>query len=161
MEQDLLKLKNDASSLILSAEDEKELNEIKLDFLGKNGKLTQLVKEIKNVPQDRRPEVGKLANEIISTVAELLKNRLSELKGVKGEAIKKEAIDITLPGIRPPLGHLHLITQAIEEISQVFKHIGFTRARYPEIEWDWYAFESLNFPPNHPARDDWETFFID
>ncbi|MCL5970351.1 MAG: phenylalanine--tRNA ligase subunit alpha, partial [Patescibacteria group bacterium] len=62
--------------------------------------------------------------------------------------------------VLPALGHLHLVTQAIDEITGIFEHIGFTRVRYPEIEWDWYSFTALNFPPNHPARDDWETFFI-
>ena len=161
MEQDLLKLKNDASSLIIAADDERELNAIKLDFLGKSGKLTELVKEIKKVPEERRPEVGRLANEILSSVEELLKTRTAELSGKKKLATKKEYLDITLPGKKPPLGHLHLITEAIEEISEIFTHIGFNRVRYPEVEWDWYAFGALNFPENHPARDDWETFFID
>ncbi len=161
MEQDLIKLKNDASSLIIAAEDETELNEIKLNFLGKSGKLTELVKGLKNIPEDRRPEIGKLANEILNSVAELLERRIAEFKGVKREAFKKEFLDITLPGQKPPLGHLHLISQAIEEISDIFSRIGFTRVRHPEVEWDWYAFGALNFPENHPARDDWETFFID
>lgn len=161
MEQDLLKLKNDASSLIIAAEDAAEVNAIKLDFLGKSGKLTELLKEIKNVPLERRPEVGKLANEILSSVEELIEIKLIEFKGKKAESKKSETLDITLPGTRPPLGHLHLITQAIEEISDIFAHIGFTRVRHPEVEWDWYAFGALNFPENHPARDDWETFFID
>ncbi len=161
MEQDLLKLKNDASSLILAAEDAAELNQIKLDFLGKSGKLTELLKQIKDVPIDRRPEVGRLANEILASVEELLDTRISDFKGKKIEAKRQERLDITLPGIRPPLGHLHLITQAIDEISDIFAHIGFTRVRHPEVEWDWYGFGALNFPENHPARDDWETFFID
>src|SRR3990167_10068113 len=161
MEQDLLKIKNDASSLIIAAEDEQELNAIKLDFMGRSGKLTKLVKEIKNVPEDRRAEVGRLANEILGSVEELIERRLTELKGRKRAAVKKQTMDITLPGKRPQVGHLHLITQAIEEISIIFEHIGFTRVRYPEVEWDWYAFGSLNFPKDHPARDDWETFFIE
>jgi phenylalanyl-tRNA synthetase alpha chain len=161
MEQELIKLKNDASSLIIAAESASELNEIKLDFLGKSGKLTLLLKDIKKVPEERRAEVGKLANEILLSVEELVKTRESEFSGVKKTAIKRQHLDITLPGIRPPLGHLHLISQAISEISEIFSHIGFTRVRYPEVEWDWYAFGSLNFPDNHPARDDWETFFID
>jgi phenylalanyl-tRNA synthetase alpha chain len=161
MEQDLLKVKNDASSLIIAAEDAEELNQIKLNFLGRSGKLTELVKGLKNVPIERRPEVGRLANEILNSVDELIESRLSEFKGKKREAIKRQTIDITMPGKKPALGHLHLITQAIEEISEIFAHIGFTRVRHPEVEWDWYAFGALNFPDNHPARDDWETFFID
>lgn len=156
-----MKLKNDASSLIIAAEDAQELNEIKLDFLGKSGRLTQLVKGLKNLPEDRRPEVGRLANEILSSVEELIETRLAEFKGKSGQAIKHETLDHTMPGKKPPLGHLHLITQAIEEISDIFSRIGFTRVRHPEVEWDWYAFGALNFPDNHPARDDWETFFID
>lgn len=160
METELIKIKNDASSLIIAAEDEEELNQIKLDFLGKSGKLTLLLRQIKNVPEERRPEVGRLANEILSAVENLIETKTSELKGRAKVGLKREKIDITMPGIKPLIGHLHLITQAIEEISQVFEHIGFTRVRYPEVEWDWFAFGSLNFPKNHPARDDWETFFV-
>lgn len=160
MEQELIKLQHDASSLIIAAEDEKELNEIKLDFLGKSGRLTILLKDIKKVPEDRRPEVGRLANEILSSVEELVNRRIAEFTGKKHEKIKDAFLDVTLPGIKPPLGHLHLITQAIDEISDIFSRIGFERVRHPEVEWDWYAFGALNFPEQHPARDDWETFFI-
>lgn len=160
MEEELLKLKNDASSLIIAAEDLEEINQLKLDFLGKSGKLTNLLKDLKKVPEERRPEVGKLANEIKNTVEELLKSREEELKGKKKESVKKEFLDITMPGTRPTLGHLHLVTQAIDEITSIFEHIGFSRVKYPEVEWDWFAFTALNFPQDHPARDDWETFFI-
>ncbi len=161
MEQELIKLKNDASSMIIAAEDAAELNEIKLDFLGKNGKLTTLLKELKNIPIESRAEIGKLANEILGSVEEILEIREKEFSGAKKSEFKKEIIDITLPGKPPTAGHTHLISQAIEEISEIFAHIGFTRVRYPEVEWDHYAFGALNFPDNHPARDDWETFFID
>ena len=73
---------------------------------------------------------------------------------------REQFLDVTMPGKKPVLGHLHLITQAVEEITLIFEKIGFSRVRYPEVEWDWYAFGALNFPDNHPARDDWETFFI-
>lgn len=161
MEENLLKLKNDASSLILSCEDAEELNSIKLDFLGKNGKLTLLLKELKTVPEERRAEVGRLANEIKNTIEELISSSEVKFKGKKLQERKEEALDVTIPGKRPPLGHLHLVTQAIEQISGIFEKIGFLRVRYPEVEWDYYAFTSLNFPQNHPARDDWETFFIE
>ncbi|OGV96438.1 phenylalanine--tRNA ligase subunit alpha [Microgenomates group bacterium RBG_16_45_19] len=70
-------------------------------------------------------------------------------------------LDLTAPGDKPPIGHLHPITQAIFKIQKIFESIGFTRVRYPEVDWDYYVFESLNMPPDHPARDEWETFFID
>jgi len=73
----------------------------------------------------------------------------------------RSSIDLTIPAILPKVGHLHLVTQAINEISRTFEKIGFSRTRYPEVEWDYYAFEALNMPSSHPARDEWETFFID
>ena len=160
MEEELLSIKNNAVSLILDASDLETLEDIKLQFLGKSGKLTLAIKEIAKLPQERRPSVGILANEVKSTIEEAIENQESNLKTQTSKRIR-EKIDVTNPGIRPPLGHLHLVTQAIEEITEIFKSIGFERKRYPEVEWDWYAFEALNFPPNHPARDDWETFFID
>jgi len=155
-----MNLKNTAVSMILEAGSFEELEEIKLDLLGKSGKLTTLMKEMAKLPPERRPEVGRIANEVKTIIEDTLENA----EGKFTQKRKKEAashIDVTDPGIRPPLGHLHPVTQAIEEITKIFERIGFYRVRYPEIEWDWYAFEALNFPDNHPARDDWETFFID
>ena len=74
--------------------------------------------------------------------------------------MKKEQLDITQPGVKQNIGHLHIITQAIWEIEEIFNSLGFYRVGYPEVETDWYAFKSLNMPQNHPARDEWETFFI-
>lgn len=159
MENELMNIKNNAVSLILDAGSEKELEEIKLQFLGKSGSFTLLVKEIAKLPLEKRPEIGVLANEVKKIIEEAIDNATTQFTSKKIERIKK--IDVTEPGIKPPLGHLHLVTQAIEEITAIFEKIGFTRVRYPEIELDWYAFEALNFPENHPARDDWETFFID
>jgi phenylalanyl-tRNA synthetase alpha chain len=159
MEEELMQIKNSAVSMIIEAGDQKELDEIKLQFLGRSGKLTLTLKEITKIPIEKRVAVGQLANEVKRVIEETLDEKKSTLK-FQTSSQKKQSIDITNPGIKPEIGHLHLITQAIEEISEIFKHIGFTRVRYPEVEWDWYAFEALNFPQNHPARDDWETFFI-
>ncbi|HBB76715.1 MAG: phenylalanine--tRNA ligase subunit alpha [Candidatus Levybacteria bacterium RIFOXYA1_FULL_41_10] len=159
MEEELLNIKNNAVSLILDAPDLETLEGVKLQFLGRSGKLTVAIKEITKIPQERRPAVGMLANEVKTTIENTIESQASNLKSQVSKKIRED-IDVTNPGIGPPLGHLHLITQAIEEISEIFKSIGFSRVRYPEVEWDWYAFGALNFPPNHPARDDWETFFI-
>ena len=159
MEDELISIKNSAISLILDAGDLKELDEVMLLFLGKSGKLTAAIKELPKLPIEKRVEVGSLANEVKKTIEEAIERKREELTIHKRET-KKKVIDITNPGVLPPLGHLHLITQAIEEITEVFGKIGFSKVRYPEVEWDWYAFEALNFPENHPARDDWETFFI-
>lgn len=159
MEEELIGIKNAALSFILESEDLKTLEEVKLQFLGRSGKLTQTIKEITKISVEKRKEVGILANEVKNTIEDAIKQREINLKH-KTEKILRQKIDVSNPGIKPPLGHLHLVTQAIEEITEIFEKIGYTKVRYPEIEWDWYAFTALNFPENHPARDDWETFFI-
>jgi len=159
MKDKLLNIKNEAISLILSVQDKKELEEIRIRLLGRNGSLTLAMKEIAKLPIEEKPQMGKLINEIKGIIENTISEKLSTLNSQL--STHHIAIDVTEPGIRPPLGHLHLVTQAIEEITFIFERIGFTRVRYPEIEWDWYAFTALNFPENHPARDEWETFFID
>lgn len=161
MEQELIKIKNDASSLIIAAEDEKELNAIKIDFLGRSGKLTALLKNIKKVPEERRAEVGKLANEILSTVEELLERRFAELSGKRRESLKKMVFDITRPGIKPALGHLHPVSRVIYDVVEIFKGIGYQAADGPEIETDHYNFEVLNIPRDHPSRDTQQTLYLD
>lgn len=162
MEEELIKIKNDASSLIIDTDDTSDLEKIQQDFLGKHGQLTVAIKSIAKLPESRRPEVGRLANEIKKTLEELLKDKKSQKKkNASKKTSGHDNIDVTIPGVRPPLGHLHLVTSAIEEITAIFEKIGFSRVRYPEVEWDYYAFGALNFPPEHPARDDWETFFVD
>ncbi len=160
MENTLINIRNNAISLILGAESLDELEDIKLQFLGKSGQLTQALKELPKIDPEKRKEVGILANEVKSTIEEAIEDKESTLHETRvREKIQK--IDVTNPGIKPPLGHLHLVTQAIYEITDIFQRIGFNRVRYPEAEWDWYSFGALNFPEGHPARDDWETFFID
>ncbi len=160
MENELINIKNNALSLILESADEKELEEIKLQFLGKSGALTQSIKLIPKIDAEKRKEIGILANGVKSTIEEAIVEKENQLKsGLLRSKIVK--IDVTNPSVMPPLGHLHLVTQAITEITSIFEKIGFKRVRYPEVEWDWYGFEALNFPKDHPARDDWETFFID
>lgn len=152
-------IKNNAVSLILDSRDERELEQIKLQFLGKSGALTLAMKEITSLPLEKRKEVGILANETKKIIEEALLTASEKHQTKKIDQLRH--IDVTEPGIRPPLGHLHPVTEAISEITQIFESIGFRRVRHPEIEWDWYAFGALNFPDNHPARDDWETFFIE
>lgn len=152
-------LKNEAIGEILEAKDEKALEEVRARFLGRSGKINELTKEIPKLPPEERVEIGKLINETKQTVEQLLSETKTKVQSVKSE--KEEWFDVTLPGEKVPLGNLHLITKTINEISDIFAKIGFKRARYPEVEWDWYAFGGLNFPENHPARDEWETFFVE
>ena len=146
--------------MILDTQEPDELEEIKLQFLGKSGQLTAVIKKLPKIDPEKRKEIGILANDVKQTIESAIEQQELRINNQESRGrIKK--IDVTNPGIKPPLGHLHLVTQAIWEITSIFEKIGFTRVRYPEVEWDWYAFEALNFPPNHPARDDWETFFVE
>ena len=156
MRQKLQNLKNEALGMIMDTRDPVELERLRIEYLGKSGQLAQLAKDLKNLPLEEKIEVGKLFNDVKTAITEALENKL-KIKNLK----LKIDVDSSLPGIRPQIGHLHPVTQAIEEISRIFEKIGFIRVRYPEIDWDWYVFGSLNFPPNHPARDDWETFFVE
>lgn len=140
----------------MDADTIKELEDLRINYLGRKGKITLLIKKIKKLPEGERKTTGALINETKNTLLEAISARKNDLK----EAAR-DWFDATIPGTKPKIGHTHLVTKAIEEISSVFSKIGFVRVRYPEVEWDWFAFESLNMPKNHPARDEWETFFMD
>jgi len=155
-----MQIKNSAVSMIIDAVDQKELEEIKLQFLGRSGKLTLTLKGITKVPVEKRSEVGKLANEVKKTIEETLEEKNSILKfNISNQ--KKQSIDTTAPGIKPNIGHLHPMTQVLSEIIDVFKQIGFQVADGPEIETDYYNFTSLNMPPNAPSRDTQATLYLD
>jgi len=159
MKNKIQQLKEEFGQEIEKVSDLVALGELEIRYLGrKAGELTKVLRGLKDVPQKQRQEMGQLANEVKQEIAE----KIDQAKAlIKGQAPKSEWLDITLPGTKFPEGHLHLVTQAIREIVDIFEKVGFTYRRYPEVEWDWYAFESLNMPPDHPARDEWETFFID
>ena len=134
-----------------------ELNNIENKNLGRNGLINDLLKKIKNVPIEQKKEYGQKINELKKEIINFITQKRSELSNNKTE----EFFDKTLPGKPYPKGSLHIMTYAIEEIEKIFKKIGFTRVSYPEVEWEHFAFETLNMPKGHPARDDFETFFID
>lgn len=127
-------------------------------YLGRNGKINDLLKEITNIPAEQKKDYGKNINKLKVEVIRLIELKKSEL--VK-ETEGKISEDVTLPGVVYPHGTLHIVTMGIEEISQIFEKIGFIRVSYPEVEWEQFAFDALNMPKSHPARDDFETFFID
>jgi len=156
MKQRLNNLKNEALALITNTSSPEELESLKIQFLGKNGKLNEFSKDFKNLSAAEKSEIGQLFNEVKNTISNAITSQLND-----HSVTTNDTFDMTLPGIKPQIGHLHPVTYAIAEISEVFEKIGFVRVRYPQVDWDWYAFGALNFPDNHPARDDWETFFID
>ena len=138
-----------------------KLNEIRVAFLGKKGKLTQVLKSMKDVPAEDRPKVGKWVNdarEKIESVLEESKNRLeSEMRAAK---IAGETIDVTLPAKKPASGHRHPNTIALNEVERIFISMGYEVIEGPEIEYDEYNFTKLNIPANHPAKDEQDTFYI-
>ncbi len=156
MKNEITNLRNQAIARLSSAKNQQELEKIRADYLGRNGQLTALFKNISKLPSREKKECGILINETKSTLLAEIASQENKLKSKH-----KAWFDPTLPGIKPQIGHTHLITQAIDEIAEIFEGIGFSRIRYPEVEWDYFAFESLNFPKDHPARDEWETFFVD
>jgi len=158
MQQELLNLKNQALAMISDAESPQEIERLRMAYLGRKGKINELLKQIPQLNDQEKAQAGKLANETKQTIEQVLQGKLRQLGKAPSQ---KTWFDVTLPGKQPPTGHLHPVTQAIAEITDIFKQIGFIRVRYPEVDWDWYVFESLNMPPDHPARDEWETFFVD
>ncbi len=161
MQDQLNALQLEAVQAVQAAGDEAGLEAAEIKYIGRKGELTALLKQLANVPAEERPKLGALANQIKQEVEHAVARRRSELEGAAmADLSEKERVDVTEPGRRPPEGHLHLVSKAVDEVSAIFEKIGFTRTRHPEVDWDYYAFESLNMPADHPARDEWETFFM-
>ena len=158
MEEQIQNLRNQALARIMAIVSMEEIEEAKLEYLGRSGKINEVTRQIPSLEPERRGVVGQLINDAREAIEQAL---IAQITEIKNKTDKNKWFDPTVPGNKPQIGHLHLVTQAIEEISSIFREIGFSRARYPEVEWDWYAFESLNMPHDHPARDEWETFFLD
>ncbi len=152
----LLEVEQDAMSAI-SASD-KPIDQLRIELLGGKSELSKLTKQIRLVPEADRAQVGSVVNQVKQKIQDAIAKKVQDASSRLSLDVNK--IDVTAPGILPPVGHLHIVTQAINEITRIFASVGFTRVRHPEVDWDWYAFESLNMPPNHPARDEWETFFV-
>jgi len=147
MKQELEKLRVSAKERIKRANTKEEIERIKIEFLG----------NMKNFPPHKRPEIGKLVNELKQEIQEELKRKIEEM----GKEVVEESVDITLPGRKPLLGRLHPITQTLEEIKRIFIGLGFQVVRGPEVETEYYNFEALNMPWHHPARDEYDSFYLD
>ncbi len=158
MEERIQNLRNEALAQIIGAQDLDEVESLRISYLGRKGELNKILQDLRRLPESKKSVIGRLINDTKSASEEVLGSQQEKLLA-GGE--KDKWFDPTVPGVKPPLGHLHLVTQAIEEIAKTFEKIGFVRVRYPEVEWDWFTFESLNMPKDHPARDEWETFFVD
>ncbi len=137
------------------------LNEIRVRVLGRKGEITQLLRGLKDLDADQRVEVGRIANEVKDSLEQLVEAKTQELKALELEMrLQREKIDITLPGLPGAMGAQHPISRVTNEIKDIFVGMGFTVAEGPEVEIDYYNFEALNVPRDHPARDMQDTFYI-
>lgn len=153
------KLRQEIESEAIDSEEAAE--DFRIKYLGRNqGRITDLFKQIKNVDPEDRPEFGQQVNKLKQLAEERIEAYESKQRG--NEEREERRLDLTLPGRRPaPTGSIHPITQTLEEIKNVFERLGFSVAEGPEIEDDWHNFTALNFPPDHPARDMQDTFFLE
>ena len=140
----------------------KTLNDVRVEYLGKQGKITELSKMMKDVPNDQKKEFGMLVNEVRSFVTESLDEIKEKLeKEALNKKLESEKIDITLPGTKVPSGSANILERIIEEVEDLLMSMGYDVVDGPEIEEDHYNFELLNIPKNHPARDAQDTFYVE
>ncbi|WP_290664551.1 phenylalanine--tRNA ligase subunit alpha [Ignavibacterium sp.] len=151
-------IQNEFEKDILEADSLKKLEEIRIKYLARNGSVTLLFDKLKEASKEEKPVLGKKLNELRNSITEKFNSKKELLE--KSETSAKEFIDLTLPGKKVKLGSKHILTQTLEEIKQIFKSMGFSVFEGPELESDYYNFEALNFPEDHPARDMQDTFFI-
>lgn len=163
MQDKLIDIKNEAIAAILHAQNASELEEIRVEYLGKSkGHLTLLMKKLPGLPPEERAIVGHFANEVKETIEETLKTQLSHLLNKREANIAQtEKIDVTLPAIIPQIGHLHPITQTLHEVLDIFKSLGYQVTDTHEITTDYYNFTALNMPEDAPSRDTQATFHLD
>ena len=162
MLEELQQLKARAITELDSIGDLKELEEWRVRFLGRKGSLTFILRGLGVVPVEERRAIGAAANEVKAALETSLKEKEEWLKEQElAVALEQSGIDVTLPGYPIHLGRLHLTTQTMREICAIFVSLGFQVVEGPEVEWDYYNFEALNIPKDHPARDMWDTLWID
>ena len=159
MEHKLAKIREKAAHLIEGLEDEKALADLKTRFLGRKGELTAFLRSIKDLAHEERAIAGQMANEV--------KQHLEEMFGKAGDSLMHRAeqaklasefVDVTLPGRRSIPGRIHILNRVADELIELFAGLGFQLAEGPEVELDYYNFEALNLPKDHPARDMQDTF---
>jgi phenylalanyl-tRNA synthetase alpha chain len=159
MEQELLQLQAEAESKLSTLENQKDLEELRVRYLGRKGLFTSLLRQLGQVSAEDRPRLGKLANQIKEDLDQKFNAKNTELAGSATlETVSRD--DLSLPGRIAPFGRLHPVTQIMDEVCSIFVDLGFAVAEGPDVELDYYNFEALNIPKHHPARDMHDTFYI-
>jgi phenylalanyl-tRNA synthetase alpha chain len=161
MQNQLQLLRQTALPKIKATTTESELLEVEKEFLGKTGSLQEVLKSVKDLSADEKPIIGKLSNEIKKELEAEIDQQKKLIKAKEINAkLENEFLDVTLPGIKPAQGHIHLIPQTQKEVEEIFAELGFAVMDGPEVESEYYNFEALNIPDTHPARDMQDTFFL-
>ena len=161
MKQELEALREKAECELKKAKDRGTLEDLRVRYLGKKGEITAMLRQMGKLPASERPAAGKLANEVRSFIENELSMRAAEIKESEtANRLKKEKIDVTLPGTRRRLGSKHPLSIELDDIKEIFVGMGFDIVSGPEVEYDYYNFEALNMPKDHPARDTQDTFYI-
>ena len=161
MKEKLQGILQSAKEQLAAAADARALDEARVKFLGKKGEFTTILRGMGALAKEDRPKVGKIVNEAKAEIAQLIQQKNEELKAREmQQRLEREKIDVTLPGRQQPLGHLHPLTLTLERIKDIFFRMGFSVEEGPEIEKDYYNFEALNLPKDHPARDMQDSFYI-
>jgi phenylalanyl-tRNA synthetase alpha chain len=162
MEEKILEIKKRAFEKIKSVKDSKNLDDIRINFLGKKGELTSLLKMLGNLPKEERPKYGEKVNKVKNEIEEAIKSASLDIqKKESSEQFYKEKIDITLQGIMPRVGSRHPIRAIVDQMEEIFLGMGFNIEEGPEVENEYYNFEALNIPATHPARDAQDTLYLD
>ncbi|GKH46638.1 phenylalanine--tRNA ligase subunit alpha [uncultured Anaerotruncus sp.] len=157
----LQQIRQQAADALAQAGDLKALDDLRVKYLGKKGELTAILKQMGKLSAEERPKVGQLANEVRSGIEALVEERTAAVKAaLLDQKLALEKLDVTMPGRAAPLGKLHPLTKVLEEVKEIFLGMGFSVAEGPEVETDYYNFEALNIPKDHPARDTQDTFYI-
>ncbi len=161
MKEKLEQIKAEAVREIQNSDGLAKLNDVRVAFLGKKGELTAVLKGMKDVLPEERPIVGQLVNETRESIEKLIEETKAKLEAAERDLrLKQEVIDVTLPARKNPVGHRHPNTIALEEVERIFIGMGYEVVEGPEVEYDYYNFEALNIPANHPAKDEQDTFYI-
>ena len=161
MRERLEKIKEEALKQIEASDALEKLNDIRVAYLGKKGQLTSVLKSMKDVAPEDRPKVGQMVNDARALIEARLEETKELLaKRVREEQLKREVIDVTLPAKKAQIGHSHPNMIALKEVERIFVGMGYEVVEGPEVEYQDYNFTKLNIPPDHPARDEQDTFFI-
>ena len=161
MKAKLEQIRQQVMEQMQSCDNTEKLNEIRVSILGKKGELTDLLKSMKDYTPEERPKIGQMVNETRAEIEKLLEQQKTKLeRNIREAKMKSEVIDVTLPAKKNELGHRHPNTIALEEVERIFIGMGYEVVEGPEVEKDYYNFEALNIPADHPAKDEQDTFYI-